>query len=85
MTQSELDTIHEIENTARGPQKIPAAKVKAWLQLVAQGGNQERLQNAVRSHGIPMAATEGQIFARTHAGGQSDRENTCLRSLRRNP
>lgn len=32
MTQAELDTIHEIENTARGSQKIPAAKVKPWLK-----------------------------------------------------
>ena len=31
MEQSELETIREIENTLRGSQKIPAAKVKLWL------------------------------------------------------
>ena len=31
MTGAELGTIHEIEDAARGTQKIPAAKVKVWL------------------------------------------------------
>lgn len=32
MTKAEAGIIREIENIARGTQKIPAAKVRPWLQ-----------------------------------------------------